>query len=51
MVADVDEPPKSVVAKTPADERVTLAVVKFEPTSENVIALSDDPTSVARVPE
>ncbi len=36
--------------KTPADERVTLAVVKFEPTSENVIALSDEPAIVATVP-
>ena len=50
-VAVVELPPKSVVAKTPADERVTLAVVKFEPTSENVTALSEVPAIVARFPE
>ena len=30
--------------------KVTLAVVKFEPTSENVIALSELPAIVATVP-
>ena len=44
-------PPKSVVAKTPAEERVTLAVARLDPTSEKVIALSEEPASVAIVPE
>ena len=44
-------PPKSVVDKTPAEERVTLAVARLDPTSEKVIALSEEPASVANVPE
>ena len=52
VVGVVDAPPKSVVVNAPVDVfKVTLAVVKFEPTSENVIALSDEPEIVATVPE
>ena len=52
VVGVVDAPPKSVVVNAPVDVfKVTLAVVKLEPTSENVIALSDEPAMVATVPE
>ena len=51
MVGVVDDPPKSVVVKTPADESVTFAPLKLEVTSEKVTALSDDPEIVASVPE
>ena len=44
-------PPKSVVLKTPPDDKVTFAVAKLFPTSENVTALSDVATTVANVPE
>ena len=45
------EPPKSVVLKTPAEDKVTLAVVKLDPTSLNVTALSEVAATVASVPE
>ena len=44
-------PPKSVVLKTPPDDKVTFAVAKLLPTSENVTALSDVATTVANVPD
>ena len=50
-VAVVDEPPKSVVVNAPAEVNVTLAPLKLEVTSENVIALSEEPWIVNKVPE
>jgi len=51
VVGLVDEPPKSVVAKTPAEDKVTLAPDKLDPTSLNVTALSEEAERVAIVPE
>ena len=56
-VAAVEVPPKSVVVITPFVAKLQLApddaVKTFPPdvTSLNVIALSDDPVTVATVPE
>jgi len=51
VVALVELPPKSVVLKTPAEDKVTLAVAKLLPTSLNVTALSEVAATVASVPE
>ena len=49
-VGDVDEPPKSVVVIF-APLKVIFPVVRFDPTSEYVIVLSDEADKVTSVPE